>query len=91
MKLVFNKDQNQDNYNILLEKCSYQLAKNNDKMFFDSIIMMRFGETKVPKEKFYSAKKPVDIWNFVVNNIVISKLFKKNNNSKYFIGYLDKV
>ena len=26
-------------------------------MFFDSIIMLRFGETKVAKEEFYGAKK----------------------------------
>ena len=25
--------------------------------FFDSIIMLTFGETKVAKEKFYGAKK----------------------------------
>ena len=30
IKPVFNKDQNHYNYNIFLEKCSYQLPKNND-------------------------------------------------------------
>ena len=41
--------------------------------------MLRFGETKVA------------IWNVDVNNIVISKLVETKNNSKYLIGYLDKV
>ena len=41
---------------IILEKCLYQSAKNNGKIFFDSIIMLRFGETKVAKEKFNGAK-----------------------------------
>ena len=27
---VFNKDENKYYYNIFLEKCSYQLPKNND-------------------------------------------------------------
>ena len=31
--------------------------KNNDRQFFDSIIMLRFRETKVAKENFYGAQK----------------------------------
>ena len=31
--------------------------KNNHKNFVHSIIMLRFGQTKVTKEKFYAAKK----------------------------------
>ena len=31
--------------------------------------MMRFGETKVAKEKFHGAKKPMKIWDVNVNNI----------------------
>ena len=50
-----------------------------------------FCEAKVAKEKFYGAKKPIKIWNVDVNNIVISKLVETNTNSKYLIGYLDKV
>ena len=31
--------------------------KNNDEKSFDSIIMLRFDEKKVTKEKFYGTKK----------------------------------
>ena len=48
--------------------------------------MLRFGETKVTKEKFYAAKKPIKIWDVNVDNIVISKLVKTKTNSKYLIG-----
>ena len=50
--------------------------------------MLRFGKTKVAKEIFYSAKKPIDMWDVDVNNIAISNLIEKNNNSKYLFGYL---
>ena len=40
--------------------------------------MLRFGKTKVTKEKFYTAKNPINIWDVNVDNIVISKLVKKN-------------
>ena len=40
--------------------------------------MLRFGETKVAKEKFYATKKTVNIWDVNVDNIVISKLVKIN-------------
>ena len=50
--------------------------------------MLRFGETKIAKEKFYAAKKPINIWDVNVDNIVISKLIKTKINSKYLIGYL---
>ena len=36
--------------------------------------MLRFGETKVAKEKFYGAKKPIYILDVNVDNIVISKI-----------------
>ena len=52
--------------------------------------MFRFGETKIAKEKFYAAKKPIKIWDVNVDNIVISKLIGTKTNSKYLIGYLDK-
>ena len=35
----------------------------------DSIIILRFGETKVAKEKFYGAKIPMKTWDVDVNNI----------------------
>ena len=53
--------------------------------------MLRFGETKVTNEKSYAAKKPINIWDVNVDNIVIPKLVKTKTNSKYLIGYLDKV
>ena len=37
---------------------------------------MKFGDTKVTKEKFYAAKKPIKIWDINVDNIVISKLIE---------------
>ena len=40
-------------YKIFIEKCLYQLAN----ILFHIIIMLRFGETKVSKEKFHAAKK----------------------------------
>ena len=52
--------------------------------------MLQFGETKVTKEKFYNAKKPIKIWYVNNDNIVISKSVKIKTNSKYLIGYLDK-
>ena len=53
--------------------------------------MLRFGETKVTKERFYAAKKPIKIWDVDIDNIVISTFAKTKTNSKYLIGYLDKV
>ena len=58
--------------------------------FFDSIIL-RFGKTKVAKEEFYGAKKPIKIGDVDVDNIIISKLIETEKNSKYLIGYLDEV
>ena len=60
-------------------------------IFFDSVVMLRFGKTKVEKETFYGAKKSIHIWDVGVDNIVISKSIETKNNFKYFIGYLDKV
>ena len=36
--------------------------------------MVRFGEGEIAKEKFYTAKKPVKIWDVNAGNIFISKL-----------------
>ena len=46
--------------------------------------MLRFGETKV-------AKKPINIWDVNLDDIVISKLIETKTISKHFTGYLDKV
>ena len=52
--------------------------------------MVQFQKTKIAKEKFYDAKKPIKIWDVNVDDIVISKLAKTETNSNYLIGYLDK-
>ena len=36
--------------------------------------MLKLGETKIVKEKFYAAQKPIKIWDANVDNIVISKI-----------------
>ena len=52
---------------------------------------MRFSKTNVAKEEFYGSKKAIKTWDVNVDNIVVSKLVETKNNSKYLIGYLDKV
>ena len=54
------------------------------------MIMMRFAETKVTKEMFYTAKSYTQIWDNNLDNRFILKLNKTKTNSKYLIGYLDK-
>ena len=49
--------------------------------------MLRFGETKIGKERFYAAIKPKKSLGVNVENIVISKLEQTKSNSKYLIGY----
>ena len=46
--------------------------------------MVRFRKKEIAKEKFYAAKKPIKIWDFNVDNIVISKLIETTY-SKYLI------
>ena len=53
--------------------------------------MLRFGKTKIGKEKFHDVKKLINIWELDANNIVISNLIETNNNSKYLIEYLDEI
>ena len=45
---------------------------------------------KVPKEKFYDAKRPINIWDVNIDSIIISKLLKIKGGSKYLTEYLDK-
>ena len=48
-------------------------------------------EREIAKEKFYAAKRPINIWwDINADNTVISKLVKTKTSSKYCIGYLDK-
>ena len=35
--------------------------------------MLKFGEKKVGKGKFYRAKNPTNIWDVNIDNIVVSK------------------
>ena len=51
-----------------------KMEKDDTKTFFDSIIMLRFGKTKVAKEQFHGAKKSIKIFNVNGDSIVISKL-----------------
>ena len=51
---------------------------------------MRYGETKNQK-KYFMLKKTRNIWDLNIDNIVISKLIETKTNSKYLIGYIDKV
>ena len=48
--------------------------------------MLRFGDKEIAEEKFYTAKKPIKIWDVNVENIVISKLINTKPSSKYLIG-----
>ena len=53
--------------------------------------MLRFGKIKVAKKELYRAKQPIKISDVNVDNIVISKIPLKKNNSKHMIGYLNDV
>ena len=55
--------------------------------FFDSVIKLTFVQTRVAKEKFYGARKPIKIWYVDANDIVISKLIKTKINFKYLTEY----
>ena len=48
-------------------------------IFFDSIVMLRFGETKITKEKFYAAKKTINIWNVNVDNMLMLIICQSQN------------
>ena len=53
--------------------------------------MLRFVETKVAKEEFCGAKKPIKNWHVDVNDIVNSKLVETKHSPKYTTEYLDRV
>ena len=46
---------------------------------------MRFGKTKIEKEKVLSAEKPINIWDVKIDNIDILKLIKIKPSSKCLI------
>ena len=43
-------------------------------MFVHSIIIIRFGDREIVKEKFYDANRPLKTWDVNFRHIVISKL-----------------
>ena len=70
MKSIYNT--NQITTTIIYSKKHVRIKylNNNDKKSFDSIITLRFVETKEAKEIFYAAKKTISIWNVNVDNII---------------------
>ena len=54
IKSVLNRNKNNYYYKIFLEKCSFLLAKKINTNFFHSMIMLRFGEKEIKREKFYA-------------------------------------
>ena len=50
---------------------------------------MRYGQIKVAKEELDGTKKPINVWDPNVDNIVTSMLVKRKTNFNYMIGYLD--
>ena len=52
--------------------------------------MLRFGETKVTKENFYAAKKPIKFEMLMLIIQLSQNQLKQKLILKYLIGYLDK-
>ena len=48
--------------------------------------MVRFGEKEIAKEKFYTAKKTIKVWDVNVHNIVNSKLIERKTKFKFLTG-----
>ena len=78
IKVVVNKDQNHSYYKIFLEKFSCQLAKKYAQSFVHSIIMFKSWDREITKEELYVAERPMKIYHVNADNIVVSKLVKKN-------------
>ena len=59
--------------------------KNNNKIFFDTIKMLRFGQANVAKKKkcFWCKKNN----KYLLLLTIQSSLNQLNNNSKYLTGY----
>ena len=76
IKVVLNKDENHFYYKIFLEKFSYQLAKKYAQSFVHSIIMLKFWDREIAKEKLYAAEITMKIYHVNGDNIVLSKLVK---------------
>ena len=48
--------------------------------------MVKFERTEIAKEKFYAGKKPIQISDVNVDNIISSKLVQTKTNSKHLTG-----
>ena len=57
IKSILNKDKNHYDYKTFLKKSFYQLAKKWSQIFVHSIIMMRFEDREIAKEKVLCFKK----------------------------------
>ena len=55
------------------------------------IIILRFGQKKVAKQKCYDKNKPIKTSDVDVDNIVISKLIQITKNTKNLIGFVHDV
>ena len=52
--------------------------------------LIKIGDIKIEKQKFYQYKRPISIKNIDINKIVVSnKVYFGKNGFKYFIGYKD--
>ena len=71
----------------MLVSVSYKVITN----FLSSYNNVEIWREKSNKRKVLCCKKPINIWDVSIDNIVISELFETKTNSKYLIGYLDKV
>ena len=47
--------------------------------------MFRFCKIKVAKGIFYDARKPIKVWDVIVDNILISKFVETKNSCKCLI------
>ena len=51
---------------------------------------LKFNNIRLNKKEFHKSKEPIDLMSIIVNQIVVSDKFKKNNEGfKYFSGYLE--
>ena len=57
--------------------------------FFDSIILILWDKSST--KRVLSCKKTIRTWDVDINNIVVSKLIERKNNSKYLILHLNEV
>ena len=50
---------------------------------------LKFNNIRLNKKEFHKSKEPIDLMSIIVDQIVVSDKFKRNNEGfKYFIGYI---